>query len=137
MAALEDTQVNVRFKLSGLWASLTLCYLYGDYFGLFPPGALQSMLDGRMGPLGPTTQGVLLGTSVLLAVPCVMVALPLFLTPRVNRVANIVLGVIYTLVMAISMPGAWLFYQFFGVIEIALSLAIAWQAWKWPRREGA
>ncbi|HET6330050.1 MAG TPA: DUF6326 family protein [Holophagaceae bacterium] len=133
MAALEDFKVNVRFKLSGLWASLTLCYLYGDYFGLFPPGALRSMLDGRMGPLGPTTQGVLLGTSALLAVPCVMVALSLLLTPRVNRVVNFVLGVVYTLVMAVSMPGSWLFYQFFGVIEMALTLAIVWQAWKWPK----
>ena len=28
---------------------------------------------------------------------------------------------------------SWNFYRLFGAIEIALSLAIAWQAWCWPR----
>ena len=25
------------------------CYIYGDYFGLYPPGKLQGMLDGTNG----------------------------------------------------------------------------------------
>ena len=56
---LEDVKVPVRVKLSALWASVMFCYVYGDYFGLYKPGSLQHMLDGRMEPLGPTTQGIL------------------------------------------------------------------------------
>ena len=130
---LEDVKVNVKIKLSGLWASLMFCYLYGDYFGLHKPGTLQEVMAGKMGPLGPTTQGVLLGTSLMMAIPSLMVFLSLVLPPRVNRGANIVLGLVYTAIMLLTMPGAWQFYLFLGVIEIALSLAIVRYAWKWPR----
>ena len=132
--ALEDIQVPVKLKLAGLWTSLMFCYIYGDYFGLFQAGNLQDMLQGKMGPLGPATQGVLLGTSALLAVPALMIFLSLAMKPSINRWINIVLGVFYALVMLVSLPGSWWFYLFFGVIEIVLSLLIVWYAWKWPRR---
>lgn len=130
---LEDTPVPIKFKLSALWASLMFCYIYGDYFGLYRPGTLKDMLAGQMGPLGPTTQGVLVGTSILMAVPSLMVFLCLVLPPRINRVANIVLGLAYTAIMAMSMPGAWQFYRLLGAIEIALSLLTVWYAVRWPR----
>jgi hypothetical protein len=130
---LEDLKVPVRIKLSALWASLMFCYIYGDYFGLYRPGTLQSMLQGNMGPLGPTTQGVLLGTAAMMAVPSLMVFLSLVLRPFVARAANIALGLFYALIMLVSMPGAWVFYLFLGAIEIVLSLLIVWYAWKWPR----
>ncbi len=120
--------------MAGLWTSLMLCYIYGDYFGLYQPGKLQGMLEGRMGPLGRTTQGVLLGTSVLVAIPAVMVFLSLTLAPGLNRWANIILGLLYTLIMLVTMPGAWAFYVFLGIVEVALSLLIVWTAWKWPRQ---
>lgn len=44
--ALADPPLPQRLKLSAAWASLTFCYLYGDYFGLYKPGKLQHMLDG-------------------------------------------------------------------------------------------
>ena len=131
---LDDPKIPVRFKLAALWASLMFCYVYGDYFGLFKPGALQGMLDGHMGPLGPTTQAVLLGTSLLMAVPSVMVFLSLALPAGICRWTSILLGLAYTLIMAVSMPGAWTFYLALGVIEIVLSLSIAWHAWRWPRQ---
>ena len=84
-AALEDIQIPVKFKLSALWASVMFCYIYGDYFGLYQPGKLRGMLDGRMVPLGPTTQGVLLGTSIMMAIPSIMVFLSLALKPRLSR----------------------------------------------------
>ena len=72
--ALDDIKVHVKVKISALWASLMFCYIYGDYFGLYKPGTLQDMLTGKMGPLGPTTQGILLGTSAMMAIPSVMVS---------------------------------------------------------------
>jgi hypothetical protein len=132
---LDDFKIDVKVKISALWASLVFCYIYGDYFGLYQPGKLQGMLEGRMGPLGPTTQGVLLGTAILMAIPSIMVFLSLVLRPQVNRSANIILGVIFTLIMLITMPGAWAFYVFLGVVEVALSLLIVWYAWTWPKHK--
>lgn len=130
---LEDIKVPVRLKLSALWASLMFCYIYGDYFGLYQPGNLQDMLKGQMGPLGPATQGVLLGTATLMAIPSLMVFLSLALPVVLSRWFNVALGLAYTVIILVSMPGAWAFYQFLGVIEAVLSLLIAWQAWRWPR----
>lgn len=130
---LEDAPVPVRLRLSALWASVMFCYIYGDYFGLYRPGTLQGMLDGRMGPLGPTTQGVLLGTALLMAVPAAMVALSVLLPAVLARWSNVVFGLAYTAVMAVSLPGAWTFYIVLGVLEMLATLAIAVLAWRWPR----
>lgn len=134
---LEDFRVNIKLKLSALWASVTLCYLYGDYFGLYRPGKLQAMLDGRMGPLGPTTQAVLLGTAAMMALPSLMVLLSLVLPPAINRLANIALGLAFTAIMLLTMQGAWHFYLLLGLVEVALTLAIVVCAWRWPRRGAA
>ena len=132
-AALDDIKIHVKIKLSALWASVMFCYIYADYFGLYVPGALQRMLEGKMGPLGPTTQGVLIGTSVMMAIPSVMVFLSLALKPNLNRWVNIIFGVLYTVIILITI-WSWAFYIFFGVIEVALTTLIAWYAWKWPKQ---
>jgi len=132
-AALDDVTVHVRFKLSALWASLMFCYVYGDYFGLYRPGKLQGMLDGK-GPIGPVSQGTLVATAVMLAVPGLMVFLSLVLPPQVSRWFNIVFGLCYIVIMALTMPGAWSFYILLGVVEILLGLLTVWYAWTWPRQ---
>lgn|SRR5690242_3059745 len=132
-SVLEDIQVPVKLKLAALWTSVMFLYIYADYFGLFVPGALQSMLDGRMGPLGPTTQGVLIGTSVMLAVPSLMIFLSVALKPGLNRWLNVVMGVVYTLIICITM-WSWYFYVVYGVLEITLTVLVVWYAWTWPRQ---
>jgi hypothetical protein len=132
--ALEDIKVNVKLKLSALWASVMFCYIYADYFGLYVPGALQRMLAGKMGPLGPTTQGVLVGTSAMMAIPAVMIFLSVALKPKLNRWLNLIFGVLYTLIILLTMWD-WAFYIFYGIIEVVLTALIVWHAWNWPRQE--
>lgn len=132
--ALADTKIDVKLKLAAAWTSLIFCYVYGDYFGLYQPGKLDNMLHGRMGPLGEVTQGVLLGTSIMMAIPALMVFLCVVMKPLVSRWTNVLLGLAYAAIMVLTMlGGAWNFYLFFGVVEIALCLLIVRQAWKWPR----
>ncbi len=133
---LDDFKVHVKLKLSALWAALMFCYIYGDYFGLYVPGKLEGMLAGE-GPTGQVSQGALVGTSVLLAIPGIMVFLSLVLAPRINRWLNIVLGAFYVIVMLLTMPGAWWFYIVLGIIEIALGCLTIWYAWSWPRKAAA
>ena len=130
--SLVDIKLHVRFKLSALWTALMFCYIYGDYFGLYVPGKLQGMLGGE-GPVGPVSEATLVGTALLLAVPGLMVLLSLLLPPRLCRWLNIGLGLFYTAIMLLTMPGAWWFYIVLGVIEVALSLLIVAMAWRWPR----
>jgi hypothetical protein len=136
-AALDDPKVNVKIRISALWTSVMFCYIYGDYFGLYVPGTVTDMQTGKMGPLGPATQGVLVGVAVMMAIPSVMVFLSLILRPVISRWLNMVLGAAYTVIILMSMPGAWNFYVFLGVIEVMLTLSVIWHAWHWPRRETA
>jgi hypothetical protein len=128
---LEDFRIPVKLRLSALWASVMLCYIYGDIFGFFKPGTLADILAGKTGPLG--TQPGLFAAALLMAIPSVMVFLTLALAPTASRCANIVLGLLYTAVIIATMPGAWMFYIFLGVVEAVLTLLIVWHAWTWPR----
>lgn len=130
--ALSDPPLPQRVKLSALWASLTFCYLYGDYFGLYMPGKLQHMLEGA-GPMGPASQGSLLFVALLLAVPGLMAFLSLALPARTARWSNIALALFYAVFVALTLPGAWWFYLVYSGIEILLCGAIVWLAWRWPR----
>ncbi len=130
---LDDIKIHVKIKLSALWAAVMFCYIYGDHFRLFQLGELQGMLEGKMWSL-PVTQGLLLGTSIFMTIPAVMVFLSLALKPGLNRWANILLGVIYTAMVLITMPGAWAYYIFLGIVEVALTVLIVWYAWSWPKQ---
>ena len=134
---MEDVKINVKTKLSALWAALMFLYIYGDLTTFYKPGMINEIIAGKMGPLGPTTQVVLLGIAVLMAIPGVMVFLSLALKPKASRWANIILGVIYTVVMLITMllPGAWAYYIFLGIVEVVITVLIVWYAWKWPKQE--
>ena len=133
---LEDLKIPVRMKLSALWVSMMLLYIYADILSLFRPGQVEEMLAGQMGPL-PVTQGSLLTASILMMIPAVMVFLSLVLKPKAVRWANIILGALYTLINISNLIGeTWVYYISFGVVEIALTLLIIWQSWKWMDSEG-
>ncbi|AXK72892.1 hypothetical protein DWG18_11805 [Lysobacter sp. TY2-98] len=132
---LDDVRVPTRYTLAAMWTSTMFCYVYADYFELYVPGKLSGMLAGRIAPLGPVTQGVLLGTSIMLMVPSLMIVLSIVLGSRACRVLNIGVGALYTLIqlLVISKSG-WAFYIAMGALEAVLTALIVWTAWRWPRR---
>ncbi len=134
--SLLDGPLPTRLKLAACWASLTFCYLYGDYFGLYKPGKLQRMLDGA-GPMGPASEASLLFVALLLVVPGLMVFLTLTLPAWLVRWLSIGLALFYAAFVAITMPGAWWFYLAYSSIEIVLCLVIMRMAWVWPRARPA
>ena len=112
---MDDMKINVKIKLSALWIAMMLLYIYADILSLFRPGQVEEMLEGRMGPF-PVTQGSLLTASILMMIPAVMVFLSLPLKPAVNRWANIIFGVLYTLVNISNLIGeTWAYYLLFGL----------------------
>src|SRR5215472_12301042 len=112
--ALEDVRVPMRFKLFALWTSLMSFYIYADYFQLWQPGHLQAMLEGRR-PFAGSPQGVLLGMSCVMVVPCLMPFLSVVLPVRLSRWVNILFGVVYTLVMVavVALARGWYFYTMY------------------------
>lgn len=130
---LEEFRAPTKVKLAALWASTMFCYVYGDYFGLYVAGTVSDMNRGVIGPLGQATPGVLIGVSMMMAIPSLMVALSLVLPAAICRWACVLLGGIYTAIMAISLPGSEPFYTALGIIEMALTLVIAIVAFRWPQ----
>ena len=61
---MEDVKINVKVKLSALWAAMMLLYIYADILSLFRPDQLEEIIDGRMGPFS-VTQASLLVASIL------------------------------------------------------------------------
>lgn len=131
---LEDLKVNIKIKISALWASLTFCYLYGDYFELYVPGQTEGLVNGVNLLDSPIK---LFASSVLLAIPSMMVFLSLVLNPLLNKRLNIVLGIFFTGIMillgAISIEPWRAFYVFLAVLESLITMFIVWYAIKWPR----
>ena len=134
---LEDAKVPVRIRLALLWASLMSLYIYNDYFSLYRPGTIADMSAGRMGPLGPATPAVMIAVSLLLAVPALMIFLSSVLPPGPCRWLNVVLGFAYTAIEGLTITRAVPSYQIVVALEIALTLAIVWHAFRWPRIESA
>ena len=132
---LEDVKVNVKIKLSLLWATLMFIYLYVDFFGLFQPGALETILAGKVWVF-EITQTWAMSAMLLMTVPSLMVLLSLVLKAKANRWLNIIMGILYIIVAIGSVIGeAWAYYIFGTIVEIVLLLVIIWTAWKWPTQE--
>jgi len=132
----DDIEVNPKIKLAALWTSVMFCYIYADYFGLFAPGVLWKMNQGLIPPLGRATDSVLIGVSLMMAIPALMIFLSVGLHAAVNRVLNILFGLVYTGIIMFTMTGGPKHFLVYGVVEIVLTLLVVYYAWTWPRRAG-
>lgn len=133
---LEDVRINVKIKLSALWVALMFCYTYADILGFYAPGNIEELISGEIAGI-QMTQGMLLGSAVLMGIPSVMIFLSLTLKAKANRLANVIAGVVYLAVLA----GTFLtgrnpaYYLFYATVKAVLLGLIVWSAWKWPQME--
>lgn len=130
----EDFKVNVRIKLSALWASVMFCYIYGDYFSLYVPNKIQGFISGENMLDSPIK---LFAAMILMVIPSLMIFLSILLKPKLARLLNIIFGIIYTAIMlliaATTLDPWWAFYVFLALVESTITILIVWQAYKWPR----
>lgn len=130
----EDYRINVKIKLSMMWASVTLIYLYGDYFELYVPNKTQGLVSGENLLDSPTN---LFLAAILLAIPAIMVILSILLKPSINRVLNIAFGLFFTalmLLIAYTSVLPWrAFYVFYAILESIITTLIVWYAFKWTK----
>ncbi len=132
---LENPKVNIKIKLASLWASVTFCYLYGDYFELYTPGKVNSLITGENVLDSPTK---LLIASIILAISSIMVGASIILQPKINRVLNILFGSLFTIMTLFvginSMTEWYSFYVFLAFLESIITFLIVCYAWKWPKK---
>jgi hypothetical protein len=128
---LERANVNVRIKLSALWTSMLFVFAYVDLFSLYRPDFRADVEAGEIGGF-TINQSFLLGTTAYVVIPSLMVFLSLILRPRVNRIANLALSVIYVLTIIAGAIGEWNYFILGSAIEVMLLAAIVYYTWTWP-----
>lgn len=132
---LKDIKINVKLKLASLWASFMFLYIYVDHFGLYMPGKINNILKGKVFVFDITQEFIF--TALFLAtIPMLMIFLSVALSAKINRLTNIIVGIVLIPYMLFNLAGeAWLHMVFAAVVEIILLCLIILFAWKWPRIE--
>ncbi len=133
----RDTPVDVKLVLSTLWITMLFVFAYVDIFGFLRADVLNAALDGKIATTAFTVNQVFLTyTLVYILLPALMVILSLLLRPRVNRVVNIAVSLLYTVTIIGAAVGEhWAYYIIGSVVEVVLLAAIARTAWRWPAAE--
>ena len=129
---LEPSNVNVRIKISALWTAMLFVFAYVDLFSLYRADFRADLEAGEVAGF-TVNQAFLLGTTAYVVIPSLMVFLALILRPRVSRIANIVLGIIYALTIIAGAIGEWNYYILGSAVEVALLAGIIYYAWTWPK----
>jgi hypothetical protein len=127
----EPCSVSVRIKISALWTSVLFVFAYVDLFSLYRRDFRADLEAGEVGGLA-VNQAFLFGTTAYVVIPSLMVFGVLILRPRVNRLANIALSIVYALTIIASAVGEWTYYVFGSAMEVALLAGIVYYAWTWP-----
>src|ERR687889_1049911 len=126
------TDLDMNVKLSTLWVTASLSYLYCDVISLMDPELLKQYLTGTVNGLA-FTPGFLLGAAILISIPITMVLLSRVLNYRANRWTNITaatfMTAVQTLTLVIGVPTPY--YLYLSIIEIACTVLIVGYAWKW------
>ena len=126
------TDLDMTVKLSTLWITASLSYLYCDIISLMDPELLKQYLQGTVNGLA-FTPGFLLGAAILISIPILMVLLSRVLNYRANRWANITAGTAMTAVQSLTLLIGWPapYYLYLSIIEITCTVLIVGYAWKW------
>ena len=130
----QDTHVDVKLMLCALWIAMLFVFAYVDIFASLRADVLKAALDGKVATTGfEVNQVFLTGSVIYILLPTLMVVLSLLLKPRVNRIINIVVSVLYIItIIGAAIGETWAYYFLGSLIEVILLVAIARTAWKWP-----
>jgi len=130
---------DIKERLSLLWVFALLNYLYADVIALW---AILGSPPADAPHLGQVALGA---SAVLMEIPIAMILASRLLPHRANRLANIVAGILVTLVNGFltfipplvgwGRPPALPEYLFFATLETVCTVAIVWQAWTWSGGE--
>ena len=124
--------MNKKVLFSTLWIFVTVNYIFCDVFTLFHSESLKQLMTGEMGGM-EINQSFLFCFSILMEMPMVMIVLARILSYKSNRLANIIVALIMTLVQAATLftDDNTLHYIFFSIVEVGTTSFILYSAWNW------
>jgi hypothetical protein len=121
-----------KIRISVLWIFMAVAMSAHNILYFVEPGAIGEIEKMQLGA------GMLLFRAMFWWVPLVMAVLCLTLKDAVNRWANIVLGIVFTVLNIVHLtehlaqPSAH--QTLISASTIVVTGLIAWFAWRWPKQ---
>lgn len=110
-------------------------YIYADILGFYSPGIIEDVITGELAGI-KLSEGYLLVMAVWMAIPSLMIILSATLKASINRLANLIVGLLSLVILAATffVGDFSIRYTFQALIEAVLIVMIIWNAWKWPKK---
>lgn len=133
---LLDTKVERKIVLSGLWVTVLFVFAFVDILGFWRSDIINGILAGTVsGTQIDIDQAFLVSATAYVLVPSLMIMVSLLMPARINRLANIIVSLVWFVSVVVMVLGeSWSYYILGSVIEMLLLLSIAYCSWTWPRR---
>lgn len=137
MTSLEELVWKLRITV--IWLILGAGFSGAMILQMFVPGFINSIIAGEIEGMEIST-GMLLMMSLFWIVFFMMAFLTLILKEKINRYANAILGLFFTIYMIYDMYTSLSMQEFSGsnllqVFGLIFSFLIFWHAWKWPKEK--
>ena len=125
---------DIKIKLSALWVSHFLIWTFVDMVRLIQPSGIEDVIAD------PATNELLLFVAAPLgAIQALMISLSVICVRKVNRPANISMGILFFLVNVAHLTDAILnepgWEIFLAVVYIIFNVLIIKHAWEWKAEE--
>lgn len=99
------------------------------------PGSIEEILAGKIFVFDITSLFLMVGL-ISVAIPALMIFLSVALPAKVNRLANIIIAMVYIPYTLFNLAGeVWIHMVFGAVAEVILLLLVIRYAWRWPKQQ--
>ena len=126
--------LTLKTRIAVLWLFMAIAMSAHSVLTFMEPSAIEKMGEMAMGP------GMMLFNALFWWVPLVMAVLSITLKDLANRWANIILGIVFTLLnswhLIMHLAQAPSIHQILIIgSTVVVTALIAWYALKWPKQE--
>ena len=115
----------VEARLAAAWTSFMFLYVYVDLLGLYKPGIIEDILDGKVFTFD-ISQTFAVSALAATSIPALMILLSTTLRARANRATNLVVASLYIPVMVFNAAGASWDYAFYYAVGPFLDKVDLW-----------
>lgn len=122
--------IDVRIRMAALWATTMMIFAYVDLFSLFRPDFRAALDQGKVFVFD-VGQPFLLGATIYVIIPSLMIYLSLVMPRRLNRVVSISLAGIYAITIVGGAIGEWNYYVLGSAVEFVLLALVIRHSWTW------
>lgn len=128
---IETTSpIDVRIRLAGLWTTIMLIFAYVDLFSLYRPDFRAALDQGKVFVFD-VGEPFLLGVTIYVILPSLMIYLSLIMPRKLNRVVSISLAALYAVTIVGGAIGEWSYYVLGSAVEAVLLGIVIRNAWTW------